>query len=66
VPRPSYSPDLALSDFWLFGHVKTLLAGQTFDKTEQLLDAITELLNEIQPPEVVAASSHCVERARWV
>jgi hypothetical protein len=27
VPRPPSSPDLASSDFWLFGHVKTSLAG---------------------------------------
>jgi transposase len=58
VPRPSYSPDLALSDFWIFGHVKTSLVSQTFNELEQLLDAITEFLNEIQPREVVAVFSH--------
>jgi transposase len=58
VPHPPYSPDLALSDFWLFGHVKTSLVGQAFDEPEQLLEAITEFLNEIQLPEVVAVFSH--------
>jgi hypothetical protein len=58
VPHPPYSPDLALSGFWLFGHVKTSLVGQTFDEPGQLLEAITELLNEIQPLEVVAIFSH--------
>jgi transposase len=28
VPHPPYSPDLALSDFWLFSHVKTWLVGR--------------------------------------
>jgi hypothetical protein len=45
--------------------VKTLLVGQTFDEPEQLLDAITEFLNEIQPPDVVAIFSHWVKRVRW-
>jgi aromatic ring-opening dioxygenase catalytic subunit (LigB family) len=62
VPHPPYSPDLAPSDFWFFGHVKTLLVGQTFDESKQLLDEITEFLNEIQPPEVVAVFSHWVEK----
>jgi histone-lysine N-methyltransferase SETMAR len=65
VPHPPYSPNLAPSDFWLFGHVKTSLVCQTFDDPEQLLEAITEFLNEIQPPEV-AVFSHWVERVRWV
>jgi hypothetical protein len=57
VPHPLYSPDLAPSDFWIFGHVKTSLVGQTFDEPNQLLEAITEFLNEIQPPEVVMKKS---------
>jgi hypothetical protein len=46
--------------------VKTSLVGQTFAEPEQLPEAITEFLNEIQRPEVVAVFSHWVERARWV
>jgi hypothetical protein len=38
--------------------VKTLLVGQTFDESEQLLGVITEFLNEIQPSEVVAVFRH--------
>jgi histone-lysine N-methyltransferase SETMAR len=54
VPHPPYSPHLAPSDFWLFGHVKTSLIGQAFDEPEQLLEALTEFLSDIQPPEVIA------------
>jgi hypothetical protein len=57
---------LAPSDFWLFSHVETSLVGQTFDRPEQLPEAITEFLHEIQPPEVVAVFSHWVERVRLV
>jgi hypothetical protein len=58
------SLDLAPSNFWLFGHVKASLVVQTFDEPEQLLEAITEFSNEIQPPEMVAIFNHWVERVR--
>jgi hypothetical protein len=58
VPHPPCSPDQAPSDIWLFVHAKTSLVGQTFDEPEQLLEAITEFLNTIRPPEVVAVFSH--------
>jgi hypothetical protein len=66
VPHPLSDPDLTPSDFWLFGHVKTSLVGQTFDVPEQLPEPITEFLNEIQPPEVVEVFSHWIERVRQV
>jgi hypothetical protein len=66
VSHPPDSLDLAPSDFWPFGHVKTSLVGQTFDEPEQLLEVITEFLNDIQLPEVVTVLSHWVERVRWV
>jgi histone-lysine N-methyltransferase SETMAR len=62
VPHPPYSPDFAPSDFWLFGHLKTSLAGQTFDDPEQPLEGIAKFLNEIQPREVVAVFNHWLER----
>jgi hypothetical protein len=34
VFHPPYSPDIAPSGFRLFGHVTTLLVGQTFDETK--------------------------------
>jgi hypothetical protein len=66
VPHPPYSPDIALSNFWLFGHGKNSLAGRTLDEPEQLLEAITEFLDEIQPSELEVVFSHLVERVRWI
>jgi len=34
LEHPPYSPDLAPSDFHLFLHLKTHLAGQKFDEDE--------------------------------
>jgi transposase len=49
VSHPSYSPDIAPSDFWLFDRVKNSLAGRTFDEPEQLLEAITECWIKFSP-----------------
>jgi hypothetical protein len=35
-----YSPNLALSDFYLFGHVKGLLRGESFEMREDHLSVI--------------------------
>jgi hypothetical protein len=48
----SYSSDLASSDFWLFGYIKTYLAGRVFNDLDEPLEAIIEVLNEIQPSEL--------------
>jgi hypothetical protein len=52
VSRPPYSPDLALSDFWLFGYIKTSLVSRVFNDPKKLLEAVIGVLNEIRPTEL--------------
>jgi hypothetical protein len=66
VLQPVYNPELALPDFWLFGHLKNSLAGRMFDDTEELLEGITSFLEEVQPSKLQVVFSHWVERVRWV
>jgi hypothetical protein len=66
VPHPFYSPDLAPSDFSLFGHATTSLVGKLFDATEDLLEAITEFLEEIQLSELEIVFGHWIERVRRI
>jgi hypothetical protein len=40
VPHPPHSPDLAPSDFYLFGYVKKCLTGLPFENAGQLLAAV--------------------------
>jgi hypothetical protein len=54
------------SDFWLFGRIKTTLAGAKFDEPEQIVNAITEFLNTISVEELQAVSDEWVKRVRWV
>jgi hypothetical protein len=48
APHPPYSPDLAPSDFYLFGYVNRCLAGLSFKDTNQLLVAVEGLLKGIE------------------
>ncbi|KAA6387219.1 MAG: hypothetical protein EZS28_017254 [Streblomastix strix] len=40
--NPPYSPDLAPSDFWLFGELKGRMRGHIFETQQQLADFCTE------------------------
>jgi hypothetical protein len=48
APHPAYSPDLALSDFCLFGYVKQLLSECQFADQESLLQAFSDILVGIE------------------
>jgi len=37
LPHPPYSPDLAPSDFFLFSHLKRMLAGKKFNADKEVL-----------------------------
>jgi hypothetical protein len=42
-----HSPNLALSDFWLFGYLKEVLQGSSFHEPDELLFALQEILREV-------------------
>jgi histone-lysine N-methyltransferase SETMAR len=48
APHPPYSPDLAPSEFYLFGHVKQLLRGYEFADRETFLHAIEDISTGIE------------------
>jgi hypothetical protein len=48
APHPPCSPDLAPSDFYLFGYVKICLAGLSFEDADQLLAALEGFLEGIE------------------
>ena len=47
TPHPPYSPDIAPSDFYLFGYLKTKLKGNRFDEETDLVEKIREILAQI-------------------
>jgi hypothetical protein len=66
VPHPPYNPDLARSDFWRFSHIKTSLGGRVFNDADEVLDAVIELLNEIQPSKLPLIFHHWIQRVKWL
>lgn len=50
--HPAYSPDLAPSDFYLFGKLKIYLMGRHFESYDELFDCVTDFLNGIQRSEL--------------
>jgi len=47
TPHPPYSPDIAPSDFFLFGYVKEKLKGQKFIARDELYEAVHSILSGI-------------------
>lgn len=47
APQPAYSPDIAPSDFFLFGYLKNKLQGEHFDSVDSLYESVIEIFNEI-------------------
>jgi hypothetical protein len=45
--HPPYSPDLAPSDFFLFGHIKRLLGGYHFENAGELLSMVVKIIDAI-------------------
>lgn len=42
APHPPFSPDIAASDFYLFGYLKDRLAGLKFESPDELFECINE------------------------
>ena len=45
LPHPPYSPDLAPSDFFLFGYLKNMLQGTSFARADELFDEVFKILH---------------------
>ena len=53
VPHPPYSPDLAPSDYWLFGEIKRTLRGKRVNAFKNLEREINQLVKG-SPPDFYA------------
>jgi len=62
LPHPPYSPDLAPSDFYLFGEIKRRLAGKNIMNPDQLLDAIQAVTKDISKETLEKVYSEWIER----
>jgi len=64
--HPAYSPDLAPSDFFLFGYLKGVFAGRRFTGPEDLLAQIMAEMVKIPRETFEKVYHEWIERATWV
>jgi hypothetical protein len=64
APHPPYFPDLAPSDFYLFGDIKRCLADISFEDADQLLAAVESVLEGIETVTLQAAFLGWMDRLR--
>jgi hypothetical protein len=63
-PRPSFSTDVFLSDFDLCGKVKSALIWREIPDESDLLEAVTEILNDISDDELQCFFRSWIECAK--
>jgi len=66
MPHPPYSPDLAPSDFYLFGTIKDRLRSIQGHTAEELFQNVEEILNAISGEEIERVFLDWMERCRKV
>jgi histone-lysine N-methyltransferase SETMAR len=62
APHPAYSPDLAPSDFYLFGSIQQLLSGCQFSDQDSLLQAVSDILVGIEKVTLESVFHNWMER----
>lgn len=65
-PHPAYSPDVAPSDFYLFGFLEEKLKGRKFKDPDELFESIIEILDSISMETLKSVFNHWIERCNWV
>lgn len=66
APHPPYSPDIAPSDFFLFGYVKEKLSGKCYHEREDLFEEICSIIASIPYQMKVDTFDHWAFRCKWV
>ena len=66
LPHPPYSPDIAPSDFFLFGYLKKQLKGMIFHTEEMFLNKIMLDLRQIDKQMLIRVFEEWIRRLRIV
>ena len=66
APHPPYSPDIAPSDFFLFGFIKDKLKGNSFNKPDEVFEAVNEILAKISHETLIKVFKEWESRCKWV
>ena len=59
VPYPTYSPELALCDFWLFPKLKEKLRACRYETIEEMKEAVTKIIETLMQEDPMRPSRSC-------
>ena len=62
LTHPPYSPDIAPSDFWLFGRIKQSLGKTRFTDASELEAAVLDITNKITKSEITKVYVEWIRR----
>jgi histone-lysine N-methyltransferase SETMAR len=65
-PHPAYSPDISPCDFWLSGFLKEKLQEQELSASDEIIEVITTIWNDITFEELQSVFSEWIQRVTWV
>jgi hypothetical protein len=66
ISHPDYSPDLAPSDFFLFGCIKQKLTENNIPDRQSLKNAIAQIFDETKQETLRAVFETWINRLEWV
>ena len=66
TPHPPYSPDIAPSDFFLFGYTKQKLKGHRFTDPDDLFEKIHEIIYKISKEKRKEVFDAWIKRCEYV
>jgi hypothetical protein len=66
VPHPSYSPNLAIANFYLFDVLKQKQQGIDVSDDEELKNEILTIFQDIPSDEPKTSLDQWIERCQWV
>jgi hypothetical protein len=65
-PRPAYSPDVSPCNFWLLDFLKEKLQEQELSTSNEIIEAITTIWNDVTFEELQSLLSEWIQRVTWV
>jgi hypothetical protein len=66
VSHPSFSPDLALSDFWLFPKLKKTLKGQHFSSDAEVEAVVSKCISSQPETFFIDGMNKWIERLKKI
>jgi hypothetical protein len=66
MPHLPYSPGISLRDFWVFGMPKRILRQREFFSSDEIEDAIAQVLNDLTFDDVSSGLRDWIRRLAWV